>query len=106
MKPARTPRLFVAAAVALAGLIAPGLMVRAGDDIEKCTIATQGDSPVAKACQEGGIRLAKRKMKELVRAAREKGMVSECTDCHDGIDAWTLTKGANDKFRRLIDLSR
>jgi hypothetical protein len=96
-------------AVVMATLLTCGLALGLGaraDEIEKCTVAVQGDSPVAKACQEGGVRLAKRKMKELVRAAREKGMMSECNDCHNGSDSWTLNKGAADKFRRLIELTK
>lgn len=111
MNKPRTPRPAVDLVRWLGGLVALSLAVGTGaradaDDVEKCTIAVQGDSPVAKACQEGGVRLAKRKMKELVRAAREKGMVSECNDCHNGSDSWTLNKGATDKFRRLIDLAK
>jgi hypothetical protein len=45
-------------------------------------------------------------MKELVRTAREKGMSADCNDCHEGGDSWTLTKGATDRFRRLLDLSK
>ena len=96
---------FLGSAVALGLAMGVGAGATA-DDIEKCTVAIQGDSPVAKACQEGGVRLAKRKMKELVRAAREKGMVSECNDCHTGADSWTLNKGATDKFRKLIEITR
>jgi hypothetical protein len=110
MKPARPQRLslvIAAAAAVLAGALAPGVSSRAlADDVERCTIAVQGDSPVAKACQEGGVRLAKRKMKELVRTAREKGMSNDCNDCHEGGDSWTLTKGATDRFRRLLDLTK
>jgi hypothetical protein len=112
MKPARPPRLslvIIATATLLASALAPGVGGRArasADEVEKCTIAVQGDSPVAKACQEGGVRLAKRKMKELVRTAREKGMSADCNDCHEGGDSWTLTKGATDRFRRLLDLSK
>jgi hypothetical protein len=108
MKQARTPRLFVAVAVAaLTGAIAfvPAAGVRA-DEVERCTVATQGESPIAKACQEGGIRQAKRKMKELVRTARERGMYNECNDCHEGGDSWTLVKGANDRFRKLLEITR
>ena len=84
-----------------------GFGARAGaDEVEKCTIAIQGDSPIAKACQEGGVRLAKRKMKELVRTARERGMMSECNDCHNGSETWTLNKGATDKFRKLIEITK
>jgi hypothetical protein len=110
MKSARPHHLslvIAAAAAALAGAASPGMSGRArADEVERCTIAIQGDSPVAKACQEGGVRLAKRKMKELVRNAREKGMSNDCNDCHEGGDSWALTKGATDRFRRLLDLSK
>jgi hypothetical protein len=109
MRPFRTgPSAILLAGVvtlALAALAAPAAPAHA-DENEKCTVAIKGDSPIAKACQEGGVRLAKRRMKELVRTAREKGMVNECGDCHNRPDNWTLTKGATDKFRRLIDLSQ
>ena len=110
MKPARPQRLslvIAAVAVTLAPALVPGSITRASaDEVERCTIAVQGDSPVAKACQEGGLRMAKRKMKELVRTAREKGMSNDCNDCHEGGDSWTLTKGAMDRFRRLLDLAK
>ena len=42
----------------LVGLLAAGLLLGgagvAGAQGDKCTIATKGDSPVAKACAEGG----------------------------------------------------
>ncbi len=75
-------------------------------DPEPCTIAVRGESPIAKACKEGGVRAAKRAMKDMVRSAREKGMAAECSDCHKGADDWTLTKTAQEKFRRMLELTK
>ena len=73
---------------------------------DKCTIATKGDNPVVKACQEGGIKKAKAEMKSLQKAAKEKGMKVECDDCHkdESANNWTLNKDAQDKFKKMLDL--
>src|SRR4051812_48461628 len=63
-------------------------------DDNKCTIATKGDSDVAKACKEGGIKRAKATMKAMQKAAKDKGMKTECDGCHKSPDSsnWTLKR--------------
>ena len=70
----RLPRMFAAAAaVILIGLAHAQAQ-------EPCKAATKGDSPIAKACAEGGIKKAKEVMKSLVRDARKAGGSSSATN--------------------------
>ena len=96
----RSPRALLATAFAFgAGLSA----ARAGDDAAaKCTIATKGDSPIVKACAEGGQAKATKTMKELVKKAKAKGTVFKCDSCHDNLDDYKLTKSARDDFAKLL----
>jgi hypothetical protein len=89
-----------AAAAPAAGLSAPASDYTGPDP---CTMATKGDSPVAKACREGGIKAAKVSMKELIKGARANGVKYQCDDCHiNDTDYAQLGKGAEDKFARLV----
>jgi hypothetical protein len=98
--------------VALAGFfvffVRGGLGVEAPDVLagEACKLATKGDSPVAKACQEGGAEAAK----EIMRKMRSKvngggGRRINCKDCHDH-DADerydTLTKDGRERFKAFL----
>jgi hypothetical protein len=74
----------------------------AADESGKCTIATKGDSPVAKACAEGGVKAAKTTMKELVRTAKNNGAKFNCDDCHKNDTTFELQKDAPDKFKKLL----
>jgi hypothetical protein len=67
-----------------------------------CTIATKGQSPVAKACAEGGIPKAKLVMKELAKKARAAGTKLQCDDCHKDDVKYELTADARDKFKKLV----
>jgi hypothetical protein len=78
----------------------------AADAPPPCTVAVKGDSPVAKACKEGGIPQAKRTMKELVRAAKAKGMNVDCTDCHKNTEDFKLNKDATEKFGKLLEKAK
>lgn len=71
----------------------------------RCTIATQGDSPVAKACARGGRDEAAKVMKAAVKAAKANGEKFNCDDCHKDPDAsdYTLKPKARDDFKRLLD---
>ena len=75
---------------------------------DKCTIATKGDNVVVQACKKGGIKAAKAEMKKLQKAAKDKGMKAECDDCHKDESAgnWTLNKDAEDKFKKMVDLTK
>jgi hypothetical protein len=87
----------IGGAVAWAGL---GLAA----DGTPCTIATKGDSPVAKACAEGGIEKAKKTMRELRAQAKksEHKKTYECDDCHKDDVKYELTAGARDKFKQML----
>ncbi len=70
---------------------------------DPCTLATKGESPVAKACHDGGIKAAKVAMKDMLRAARANGVKYQCDDCHiNDTDYAQLGKGAEDKFAKLL----
>jgi hypothetical protein len=74
-----------------------------GEPNEPCRRAIKGDSPVALACREGGVRGAKATMKELVKEARGAGLKLACDDCHiDSTDFSRLNAEAPDKFRNLL----
>jgi hypothetical protein len=75
----------------------------AADESGKCTIATKGDSPVARACAEGGFKAAKTTMKELVKTAKGNGVKFDCDDCHKNDTTFELQKDARDKFKKLLD---
>jgi hypothetical protein len=81
---------------------------RAADDKNKCTIAVKNDNAVVKACKEGGIKRAKSTMKAMQKVAKEKGMKVECDDCHkdEAAGDWTLTKDAEDKFKKMAELTK
>jgi hypothetical protein len=67
----------------------------------KCTIATTGDSPTAKACTKGGRAEAKKMMKKMVKDAKEKGQKFTCEGCHKDLDNYELTKNGKDDFKKL-----
>jgi hypothetical protein len=67
-----------------------------------CTIATKGDSPVAKACAKGGIPEAKAAMKAMATKARKAGTKFQCDDCHKDDVKYDLTADARDKFKKLL----
>ena len=73
-------------------------------DDGRCHIAIKGDSPVAHACADGGIKRAKATMKSMQKLGKERGLKFECDDCHKDEAAanWTLSKGAEDKFKKLL----
>jgi hypothetical protein len=74
---------------------------------DPCRLAIKGDSPVAKACREGGIKSAKVVMKDLIKNARAAGVKYQCDDCHANDSDYTqLSKGAQDKFAKLLAVNR
>ena len=82
-----------------------GGRVGAGDE-GKCTIATKGDSPTAKACTKGGRAEAKKVMKEMVKQAKAAGQKFTCDGCHKDLDNYELTKNAAEDFKKLEAASR
>ncbi len=76
---------------------------QAADDIKKCVVTTQGKSPVAEACAQGGIDAARKKMKEMVKTAKAKGVKFDCDNCHhEGKTEFDLTKNAKEDFKKLL----
>jgi hypothetical protein len=76
---------------------------RWGEDAQDCRRAIRGDSPVARACRQGGVRSAKAAMKELVKQGQIAGMRLACDDCHlDGVDFAQLSPDAPERFRTLL----
>ena len=82
-----------------------GRAVGAGDE-GKCTIATKGDSPTAKACAKGGRPEAKKIMKEMVKQAKAAGQKFTCDGCHKDLDNYELTKNAVEEFKKLEAASK
>jgi len=72
-----------------------------GGDEGKCTIATKGDSPTAKACAKGGRAEAKKVMKDMVKQAKAAGQKFTCDGCHKDLDNYELTKNATEDFKKL-----
>jgi hypothetical protein len=87
-------------ALALAGASIVAGAARGAD--QACTIATKGDSPVAKACAQGGIIDAKRSMRDLVKKGKGAGVRFECDDCHKNDTGYDLTPAARDNFKKLL----
>jgi hypothetical protein len=95
------------AAIAVAGFLGiPCLGGLAGGDEDACTIATKGDSPVAKACAAGGRGAAKKKMKALVGAANKAGGDYKCGRCHADMKNYKLKDNARDDFKKLLEASK
>ena len=68
---------------------------------EPCKLA-KGNSPVAKACAEGGIPAAKEVMKSMLQQGRAAGVKLECDQCHrDPAKYDVLTDDAREKFKKL-----
>jgi hypothetical protein len=67
-----------------------------------CAIATKGDSPVAKACVQGGLIEAKRTMRDLVKTGKKANVKFECDDCHKNDVGYDLTPQARDNFKKLL----
>jgi hypothetical protein len=67
-----------------------------------CTIATKGDSPVAKACASGGLVDAKRTMRDMVKVGKKAGAKYECDDCHKNDTGYDLTPQARENFKKLL----
>ena len=97
-----TALVFTAAILTLA---TNGGTAVAGDE-GKCTIATKGDSPPAKACAKGGRAEAKKMMKEMVKQAKAAGQKFTCDGCHKDLDNYELTKNAVEDFKKLEAVSK
>ena len=92
--------------VALATFLALGGTGSRADAGDPCKLAVKGDSPVAKACSQGGFDAAK-KLMEKMRAKVNSGRATRisCNDCHDhGDDSRydTLTKDGRERFKGFL----
>lgn len=84
-------------------LVGAGGRLLLAADGDKCTIAVKGDSPVVKACAQGGVKEAKAAMRELVKTAKANGAKFQCDGCHKDTDAkFELTADARDSFKKLL----
>jgi len=100
----RTAALVFTAAILTLPMFAGRAM--GGGDEGKCTIATKGDSPTAKACTKGGRAEAKKMMKEMVKQAKTAGQKFTCDGCHKDLDNYELTKNAAEDFKKLEAASK
>jgi hypothetical protein len=74
---------------------------------DPCKLAVDGDSPVDKACREGGIKSAKTAMKALLKDARANGARFDCDDCHINEEDYAqLSQGTDEKFAKLLAAAR
>jgi hypothetical protein len=93
--------------VVMLAVLGDAKRARAGDDDGPCKLATKGDSPVAKACAQGGVKKAKSLMRQMrVEANKDKSKEQvKCSHCHDHDDDDrydTLTKDGRDRFKLLL----
>ena len=72
----------------------------------KCTLATKGDSPTAKACAKGGRDEAKKIMKDMVKQAKAAGQKFTCDGCHKDLDNYELTKNGAEDFKKLEAIAK
>jgi hypothetical protein len=74
---------------------------------DPCHMALTGESPVAKACSEGGERRAIDLMQLFVKRAQAEGFHFKCATCHiDEDDRTRLAPNADAEFRKLLFLAR
>jgi len=74
---------------------------------DPCHMALTGDSPVARACSEGGERRAMDLMQLFVKRAQAEGFKFVCASCHlDEDDRSRLAPNADADFRKLLFLAR
>ncbi len=74
---------------------------------DPCKMALTGESPVAKACSDRGLRGAMELMQTFVKRAKAEGFTFVCTDCHAEEDDYSrLTPIADTEFRKLLFLAR
>ena len=85
-----------------AGFVAVASPAFAGK--KACNIS-KGDNPVAKACEEKGIKGAKKIMKKMTRKAKKNGMKGlDCDTCHKNESDWTLTSEGKSKFKEMMKI--
>jgi hypothetical protein len=74
---------------------------------DPCKMALRGESPVAKACSQGGLKKANDLMNSFVKRAAAEGFKFVCLDCHPDEDDFSkLAPNADLEFRKLLFLAR
>ena len=82
-------------------------MLPAYHGADPCKMALVGESPVARACSEGGLRKANDLMQSFVKRAKVEGLTFVCVDCHPDEDDFSkLAPGVDVEFRKLLFLAR
>jgi RNA polymerase sigma factor (sigma-70 family) len=76
----------------------------AGEDDGPCKIATIGRGPVGEACRTGGRGGAKKLMKSLVSESKRRGAKFACDSCHQDLDSYALTTGAQENLVKMLVL--
>jgi hypothetical protein len=93
-------RLFLATCLGL--LVGYLLNAGAGNASQPCRIA-KGESPVARACAEGGVLRAKQSMRAMIKQARAGGANYVCEDCHQDTERYDLLQpDAKQRFAKLL----
>ena len=99
----RTLRSLLIAGLLGSTLVIGGAVRAADEGGGKCKVATKPETDVGKACAAGGIKAAKAKMKEMVKAAKANGTKFQCDDCHiDDADFGKMADDSKDKFKKLM----
>jgi hypothetical protein len=75
-----------------------------GEDDGPCKIATIGRGPVGEACRTGGRGGAKKLMKSLVSESKRRGAKFACDSCHQDLDSYALTTGAQENLVKMLVL--
>src|SRR5687768_3147266 len=88
----------------LAGTFAIALAAPVFAADNDCTIAKDPSTQAGKACKEGGIKEAKKLMKDLTKQAKKKGMKVDCDTCHKDETKWTLTDDGKKRFDEMTKL--
>lgn len=84
-----------------AALVAPVSAFAA--DGGKCTIATKPETDVGKACAAGGVKEAKKVMKQMTKDAKKKGWKGDCDTCHKDTESkFDLTDGAKQEMEKMM----
>jgi hypothetical protein len=66
----------------------------------------RGDSQVALACAQGGVKEAKRTMKAMIKLAKDRGKRFDCDTCHRNEEDWQLTPDARALFAKVVETIR
>lgn len=86
----------------MAGSFVVALAASAFAGENDCTVAKDPSTAAGKACAEGGIKAAKKLMKDQVKQAKKKGMKVDCDSCHKDETKWTLTDDAKKRYDEML----